>query len=128
MAVLWDIIEDVRRRLSEMGCFRSVIIGDGDIPASLMPAARVHLAAATSDFSTGVPIIIDATVDVEIVTSPASEEEDISQLIQNTIETLSQGEYPYGARVIRAPKTTGVSSRKNTARITMTIRWAERSE
>lgn len=128
MAILWDIIDDVRCRLVETPNLRTVVIGDDDVPASLLPAARVQLVSAASDYSTGIPIIIDVTLNIEIINSLSKDERSISQLVQDVIEALIVGEYPHGARIVCAPNIKNINRNANTAKITMTIRWVERSE
>ena len=126
MAVLWDILDAVRKCLIESLDFRAVIISDDDVPASLMPAARIKFVSATSNSSAEVPIIFDIVVEIEILMGVKSEAESIADAVQSVSEILVKCEYPAGVRICSAPTVKNVA--RNSATIKVKFRWAERSE
>lgn len=126
MAILWDILDNIRRRLIEALDVRTVIISDDDIPASLLPAARIKFIAASSDFETGVPVIFDIVVKIDILLKAGSTEQQLADMIQSACEALVESDYPSGVRIDGAPAVQNIE--RTNATVKIKLRWAERSE
>jgi len=126
MAILWDILDTIRRKLIETLDVRTVIISDDEIPASLLPAVRIKFIAASSDFETGVPVIFDILIKIEILLKVGSTEQQLADMILNASEALVECDYPSGARIDGAPAVQNIEG--TNAAIKIKIRWAERSE
>ncbi len=128
MGVLWDVVDEVRRRLlDDVGVLR-VVVGDVDVPASALPAGRVVLAAFVVDGAAALPTRIEATLVVELVLPSGTGAEDLANTAEKLVEALRRGGYPHGTRVIQRGRATIKDGVYPTVSLLLDIAWAERYE
>ncbi len=125
MAIIWDILDSIRQKLIEELDLRTVVIGDGDIAASLLPAAQIRPRTVISNSAAGVPIVIEVTPRIEFFFLPKTEKQVISGQIHKAVEVLNTDIYPDGCRISGSPRAK-IDYPKNLAVMELTIRWVER--
>jgi len=125
MGMIWDILNSMRKNLVENLDVRTVIIGDGDIPASLMPAARIFPVSVISNSSAEIPMIFDLSTTIEFIFLPKTEQNEITSQIHIVEQILNSDIYPVGCEIKHSPSSR-ISRNNNSAKIELTIRWYER--
>ncbi|RKZ34053.1 hypothetical protein DRQ33_02985 [bacterium] len=123
--MLWEIIQTVRQQLAEALDVRTVIIGDDDIPASLIPAVKINPMVVASDSSAEIPIVIELTLSIELIFDGKVSSDKLSSQTTKAVETLNTDIYPVGCRLVNSPSSR-IYANSNYSTIRLTIRWIER--
>jgi len=127
MAILWDILDTVRRKLAENLDVRTVLIGDGDVPASLLPAAKIVFKSVAMNCEPSPANISEARIIIELIFLPKTEQTARMEFIHKAIEALSEIEFFENARIVSASLLEN-DEKKSSATIVGIVRWSERSE
>ena len=125
MAILSDILSDVRRRMAESLDVRTVITGDADVPASLLPAAKILLVPVAADSVSRAVTTLDAQVKIQLEFPPKTDEAMRNEFAHKAVAALMTDGYPQRSRILKSPL---VKHKNGGVSIVATIRWSERSE
>ena len=125
MNTISQILDSVRRHIAENVDLRVVIIGEQDVPASLLPAAKITTMAVISNSLASPALVFDLTITVEMMFPPSEKGENIKKCVYDAIKVLASDIYPDGCRIIESPRAKILRPPTKSAVITTTIRWVE---
>ncbi len=124
MGIVWNILDSIRKNISENVDIGTAIIGNGDVPASLLPAVKIFPNVVSSNSAAEIPTVFELTATIEILFLPKTEEDEMISKVEKIENILNSDIYPEGCRLKNSP-TSRIYRDKNFARTELTIRWCE---
>ena len=125
MDTISQILDSVRQNIAESVDLRTVIIGEQDVPATLLPAAKIMTTAVISNSLASPALVFDLTLTVEMIFPPSEKGENVKKCVYDAIKVLASDIYPDGCRIVEPPRAKISPPPSKTAMVSITLRWIE---